>query len=85
MLGSTAIQKFELASFLRWYVAVELHDPAYAKRFYSIYEILEDCMTKVNLTAYPPSLSSNRLYEIPESRTICVYVLPFMNTATDVC
>jgi hypothetical protein len=26
---------------------VELHDPGYAKRFYSIYEIFEDSMTKV--------------------------------------
>lgn len=43
----TATQKFELASFLRWYIMVELHDPAYAKRFYSIYEILEDSMIKV--------------------------------------
>jgi phosphatidylinositol 3-kinase len=36
-----------LASFLRWYVAVELHDRAYAKRFYCTYEILEENMMKL--------------------------------------
>lgn len=55
---------------------MELHDPAYAKRFYSIYEILEDCMTKVNQTAYPLSLSPSFLHEILVSRTICVFKLP---------
>lgn len=42
-----ALRNIELASFLRWYVAVELHDPAYAKRFYCTYEILEESMLKV--------------------------------------
>ncbi|CAM6104701.1 unnamed protein product [Calypogeia fissa] len=45
-LVQRVVQKFELSSFLRWYVAVELHDPSYAKRFYSIYEILEDVLKK---------------------------------------
>lgn len=44
MCTCAAIQKFELASFLRWYVTVELHDPGYTKRFYSIYELFEDMM-----------------------------------------
>lgn len=52
MLGWIATQKFELANFLRWYVTVELYDPAYAKRFYSIFEIFEDFMTKVNYLVY---------------------------------
>ncbi|KAL9666604.1 hypothetical protein QQ045_000939 [Rhodiola kirilowii] len=42
-----SVHNIELASFLRWYVAVELHDPAYAKRFYSTYEILEENMLKL--------------------------------------
>ncbi|MFS7914662.1 putative phosphatidylinositol 3-kinase [Helianthus anomalus] len=41
-----ALTNIELASFLRWYVAVELHDPAYAKRFYCTYEMLEENMIK---------------------------------------
>ncbi|KAF4366136.1 hypothetical protein F8388_014854 [Cannabis sativa] len=50
----TALRNIELASFLRWYVAVELHDPAYAKRFYSTYEILEENMIKL-----PPGVNGN--------------------------
>lgn len=46
-LHLTALRNIELASFLRWYVAVELYDPAYAKRFYCTYEILEENMMKV--------------------------------------
>uniref|UniRef100_A0A7N0T5H0 phosphatidylinositol 3-kinase n=1 Tax=Kalanchoe fedtschenkoi TaxID=63787 RepID=A0A7N0T5H0_KALFE len=42
-----SLHNIELASFLRWYVAVELHDPAYAKRFYSTYETLEENMLKL--------------------------------------
>ncbi|PSS26868.1 Phosphatidylinositol 3-kinase [Actinidia chinensis var. chinensis] len=42
-----SLRNIELASFLRWYVAVELHDPAYRKRFYCTYEILEENMMKV--------------------------------------
>ncbi|KAJ0095986.1 hypothetical protein Patl1_16114 [Pistacia atlantica] len=37
----------ELASFLRWYVFVEFHDPVHAKRFYSTHEILAESMTKL--------------------------------------
>ncbi|XP_057950017.1 phosphatidylinositol 3-kinase, root isoform [Malania oleifera] len=43
-LVQRSIHNIELASFLRWYVAVELHDPAYAKRFYYTYELLEENM-----------------------------------------
>lgn len=46
-LNFVALRNIELASFLRWYVTVELNDPAYAKRFYCTYEILEDNMMKV--------------------------------------
>ncbi|KAJ6977413.1 hypothetical protein D5086_023366 [Populus alba] len=42
-----SLNNIELGSFLRWYVAVELYDPAYAKRFYSTYEILEENMVKL--------------------------------------
>ncbi|KAJ7556475.1 hypothetical protein O6H91_05G085500 [Diphasiastrum complanatum] len=44
-----AVQNFDLASFLRWYITVELSDPSYAKRFYSIYEIFEDSMMKITV------------------------------------
>ncbi|KAJ0037432.1 hypothetical protein Pint_22949 [Pistacia integerrima] len=37
----------ELASFLRWYVFVEFHDPVHAKRFYSTHEMLAESMTKL--------------------------------------
>lgn len=43
----TASSNIELASFLRWYVFVEFHDPVHAKRFYSTHEILAESMTKV--------------------------------------
>lgn len=43
-LVKRSLNNIELGSFLRWYVAVELYDPAYAKRFYSTYEILEENM-----------------------------------------
>ncbi|KAF5792270.1 putative phosphatidylinositol 3-kinase [Helianthus annuus] len=47
-----ALTNIELASFLRWYVAVELHDPAYAKRFYCTYEMLEENMIKLGMGAF---------------------------------
>ncbi|KAK3017117.1 hypothetical protein RJ639_006967 [Escallonia herrerae] len=47
-LVQRSLRNIELASFLRWYVAVELHDPAYAKRFYCTYEILEENMMKLS-------------------------------------
>ncbi|KAI6694834.1 hypothetical protein NL676_022544 [Syzygium grande] len=43
----TALRNMELASFLRWYVAVELYDPAFAKCYYCTYEILEENMMKL--------------------------------------
>ncbi|KAJ6676742.1 PHOSPHATIDYLINOSITOL 3-KINASE CATALYTIC SUBUNIT TYPE 3 [Salix viminalis] len=46
-LVKRALNNIELASFLRWYVAVELYDPAYAKRFYSTYEMLEENIVKL--------------------------------------
>ncbi|KAB1207894.1 Phosphatidylinositol 3-kinase, root isoform [Morella rubra] len=46
-LVQRALRNIEFASFLRWYVAVELYDPAYAKRFYCTYEILEENMMKL--------------------------------------
>ncbi|XP_010269374.1 PREDICTED: phosphatidylinositol 3-kinase, root isoform isoform X2 [Nelumbo nucifera] len=46
-LVQRSLHNIELASFLRWYVAVELHDPQYAKRFYCTYEILEENMMKL--------------------------------------
>ena len=56
----TALQNIELASFLRWYVAVELHDPAYAKRFYCTYEILEENMMKVRFHKFFIKLTDSR-------------------------
>ncbi|XP_062110333.1 phosphatidylinositol 3-kinase, root isoform [Humulus lupulus] len=53
-LVQRSLRNIELASFLRWYVAVELHDPAYAKRFYSTYEILEENMIKL-----PPGVNGS--------------------------
>ncbi|KAJ0818067.1 putative phosphatidylinositol 3-kinase [Helianthus annuus] len=41
------LTNIEFSSFLRWYVVVELHDPAYAKCFNCTYEMLEENMIKV--------------------------------------
>ncbi|CAA3031722.1 Phosphatidylinositol 3-kinase, root isoform [Olea europaea subsp. europaea] len=46
-LVQRSLRNIELASFLRWYVTVELHDPAYARRFYCTYEILQESMLKL--------------------------------------
>ncbi|KAL3750018.1 hypothetical protein ACJRO7_011059 [Eucalyptus globulus] len=46
-LVQRSLRNIELASFLRWYVAVELHDCAFAKRYYCTYEILEEHMMKL--------------------------------------
>ncbi|KAF9671528.1 hypothetical protein SADUNF_Sadunf12G0056900 [Salix dunnii] len=46
-LVKRSLNNIELGSFLRWYVAVELYDPTYAKRFYSTYEMLEENMQKL--------------------------------------
>ncbi|XP_051152038.1 phosphatidylinositol 3-kinase, root isoform isoform X2 [Andrographis paniculata] len=46
-LVQRSLCNIELASFLRWYVAVELHDPIYARRFYSTYEHMEESMIKL--------------------------------------
>ncbi|XWS63673.1 hypothetical protein CRYUN_Cryun06bG0121700 [Craigia yunnanensis] len=47
ILVQRSSRNIELGSFLRWFVAVELHDPAYAKRFYSTNEFLEENMMKL--------------------------------------
>ncbi|XP_072999990.1 phosphatidylinositol 3-kinase, root isoform [Typha latifolia] len=46
-LVQRSLSNIEIASFLRWYVSVELHDPAYARRFYCTYDMLEDGMMKL--------------------------------------
>ncbi|CAL9082417.1 unnamed protein product [Musa acuminata subsp. burmannicoides] len=46
-LVQRSLSNIEIASFLRWYVAVELHDPAYAKRYYCTYDMLEDSMMRL--------------------------------------
>ncbi|KAJ0466405.1 putative phosphatidylinositol 3-kinase [Helianthus annuus] len=47
-LVQRSLTNIEFASFLRWYVAVELQDPAYAKCFYCMYGMLEENMIKVS-------------------------------------
>ncbi|KAF3329023.1 phosphatidylinositol 3-kinase, root isoform isoform X1 [Carex littledalei] len=43
-----SLSNIEIASFLRWYVLVELRDDhVYSKRFYCTYEMLEDSMIKL--------------------------------------
>uniref|UniRef100_A0ACD5X4Y6 Uncharacterized protein n=1 Tax=Avena sativa TaxID=4498 RepID=A0ACD5X4Y6_AVESA len=46
-LVNRALSNIEIASFLRWYVVVELHDHAHARRYYSTYDMLEDEMMKM--------------------------------------
>ncbi|XP_062191805.1 phosphatidylinositol 3-kinase, root isoform-like isoform X2 [Phragmites australis] len=46
-LVNRALSNIEIASFLRWYILVELHGPAYARRYYSIYDMLENSMMKL--------------------------------------
>ncbi|TVU42112.1 hypothetical protein EJB05_08502 [Eragrostis curvula] len=46
-LVNRALSNIEIASFLRWYIVVELHGPAYARRYYSIYDLLENGMMKL--------------------------------------
>ncbi|XP_008795925.1 phosphatidylinositol 3-kinase, root isoform-like [Phoenix dactylifera] len=50
-LVQRSLSNIEIASFLRWYVAVELHDLTYAKRFYCTYDMLEDSMVKMEAAA----------------------------------
>lgn len=45
-LVQRSVHNINLASFLRWYVMVEIPDPTYAQRFLSTYEILEDYIVK---------------------------------------
>ncbi|KAI9169947.1 hypothetical protein LWI28_019983 [Acer negundo] len=45
-------RNIELASFLRWYVTVELGELALTKRFYSTHEILEERVKKLAPTGY---------------------------------
>jgi hypothetical protein len=46
-MSISALSNIEIASFLRWYVVVELHDHANARRYYNTYDMLEDEMMKV--------------------------------------
>uniref|UniRef100_A0A251UN68 Putative phosphatidylinositol Kinase, Armadillo-type fold protein n=1 Tax=Helianthus annuus TaxID=4232 RepID=A0A251UN68_HELAN len=46
-LVQRSLTNIEFSSFLRWYVVVELHVPAYTKCFYCTYEMLEENMIKV--------------------------------------
>nr|CAD1822733.1 unnamed protein product [Ananas comosus var. bracteatus] len=50
-LVQRSLSNIEIASFLRWYVAVELYDPSYARRFYCTYDMLEDSMMKLEAGA----------------------------------
>ena len=55
----SALSNIEIASFLRWYVVVELHNHAYARRYYSTYDMLEDEMMKVrSLTSWIHTVDS---------------------------
>ncbi|KAM0019423.1 putative phosphatidylinositol 3-kinase [Helianthus debilis subsp. tardiflorus] len=51
-LVQRSLTNIEFASFIRWYVAVELHDPAYAKCFYCTYRMLEENMIKLGMGAF---------------------------------
>ncbi|CAI0386316.1 unnamed protein product [Linum tenue] len=46
-LVQRSLNNIELASFLRWYVAVEFYDHGYTKRFYCTHELLEENMMKL--------------------------------------
>ncbi|XP_073295971.1 phosphatidylinositol 3-kinase, root isoform-like [Primulina huaijiensis] len=50
-LVQRSLRNIELASFFRWYVAVELHDPVYGRRFYCAYEVLEESILKLGPAA----------------------------------
>jgi phosphatidylinositol 3-kinase len=41
------LSNIEIASFLRWYLVVELHGPEYARRYFCTYDMLENNMMKV--------------------------------------
>lgn len=43
----SALSNYELASFLRWYLVLELHDPSHARRYLCTYEMLEDAIMRV--------------------------------------
>lgn len=47
-----ALSNIEIASFLRWYILVELHSPAYARRYYGTYDMLENSMMKVRFSSF---------------------------------
>ncbi|KFK40782.1 hypothetical protein AALP_AA2G040200 [Arabis alpina] len=46
-LVQRALKNIELASFLRWYVAVEFSDHVYAKRYYSTFDLLMEKMKQL--------------------------------------
>ncbi|KAL5229981.1 hypothetical protein ABZP36_028757 [Zizania latifolia] len=45
-LVNRAVSNIEIASFLRWYLVVEFHDPVYARRYFHTYDLLENGMMK---------------------------------------
>ncbi|XP_066361256.1 phosphatidylinositol 3-kinase, root isoform-like [Miscanthus floridulus] len=47
-LVNRALSNIEIASFLRWYVIVECHDPACTRRYCSTYDMLENSMMKLS-------------------------------------
>jgi len=47
-----ALSNIEIASFLRWYILVELHSHAYARRYYGTYDMLENSMMKVRFSSF---------------------------------
>ncbi|CAF2040491.1 BnaA09g14140D [Brassica napus] len=60
-LVQRALQNIQLASFFRWYVAVELTDHVYNKRYFSTYDLLEQSMKKL-----PPDVNGedgNKLWQ----------------------
>ncbi|KAL1221073.1 Phosphatidylinositol 3-kinase VPS34 [Cardamine amara subsp. amara] len=61
-LVQRALKNIELASFLRWYVAVELQDHVHRKRFYSTYELLQENMIKL-----PPGVNGEDGYKLWQS------------------
>ncbi|KAL5647137.1 hypothetical protein ACJX0J_041492, partial [Zea mays] len=55
-LVNRALSNIEIASFLRWYILVELHSPAYARRYYGTYDMLENSMMKPIRSPLAPTL-----------------------------
>ncbi|KAF0930784.1 hypothetical protein E2562_035256, partial [Oryza meyeriana var. granulata] len=41
-----SLSNYELASFFRWYLVIELHNPSHARRYLCTYEMLEDAIMR---------------------------------------